>query len=675
MKRLYNRIAVVVASSVCITSVTIAQNLSDATTSESTITAKNNADTISAVFNLGEVVIQSNRLIHVGATTNSESISQTEKDNVADALNLIPGVLNSQGRKEDMVYVRGFNLRQVPIYLDGIPIALPYDGFFDLDMMLASSMSEISVVSGTDAMLYGPNAMGGAINVISSRPASGLSGFVKAGTFTNGKYNAAASLGYGARKFYTLATFTTINKDNYRLSDDYEPASSLEDGGDLENSYKKNSQLDYKFVFTPSEGNEYALAYVGNWGEKGIPPYLGINGSTVRYWQFPKYNKNSIYFLSKTKLTNYSSLKTRLYFDKFDDNLKSYDDSTYSTMTKGYAFSDFYDDYSYGGIFTYSWFKENNSLNADFQYRTEDHKEFNEGETPVEMKDRSLSFSLVDCYYIGKWDFTLGASVQQMSSLIAQYFDEEDILTDYPSNSTTAYNGEFGMAYDIDNSNLIKVGVAYKTRFPTMKDRYSQRFGTSLPNPDLEEEYALNYTIDYAGNFQDKVLLKAGLFYSSLKDAITEVYGVDTSDASVYQLQNVEKAEYYGADASVAYNVVKPLTLQVNYSYVVRNNLSSPDVLFTDVPTHSLQGSVVYRYKKRSYLNLNFENYSDRYVDSEGLKVDGYFLLNIKGAYALLKESLVFEAGINNILDKNYEISDGYPMPGRNMFVSAVYHF
>jgi iron complex outermembrane recepter protein len=636
--------------------------------------AQFNPDSISMKFDLGEVVVHSNKLIRTGATTNAETINQTEKDNVADALNLIPGVLNSQGAKEDMVYVRGFNLRQVPIYFDGIPIALPYDGFFDLDMMLAGSISEISVVSGTDAMLFGPNALGGAINIISARPKEGFSGLLKAGTYTNGNYQASASLGYSTKKYYTLVNFTRVDREDYRLSDDYIPLSSIEDGGNLANSYKKNSQLDAKFVFTPAEGSEYAFAYAGNWGQKGIPPYLGTNG-TPRFWQFPQYDKHSIYFLSKTKLSKNSFLKTRMYFDKFDDNLKSYDDSTYSTMDKRYAFSSFYDDYNVGGIATYTFLTETNSLNADFQYRNENHKEFNEGETVVGMIDQIMSFSIVNYYYFEKFTFSGGVSVQNMKSSKAQYMDENDALVDFPDNKTTAYNGEFGLKYQIDNSNTIKLGLAYKTRFPTMKDRYSQRFGRSLPNPGLKEEYALNYTIDYTGIISNKVFAKVGLYYSNLKDAIAEVYGIDTASPNVYQLQNVAKAEYYGGEASVECKIIKPLSLQVNYAYVVRNNLSSPEVKFTGVPTHTIQGALIYRYKKRSYLNVNFENYSDRIVTSNGDKVDSYFLVNAKAAYAFLKESLVLEAGINNILDNAYQISEGYPMPGRNMFVSAVYHF
>ncbi len=630
-------------------------------------------DTVCMKFTLGEVVIRTDKIEQIGTVTTAESIDQTEKENIAEALNLIPGVVNAQGAKEDMIYVRGFNLRQVPVYLDGIPIALPYDGFFDLDMMLANSVSEISVVSGTDAILYGPNALGGAINIISSRPENGLSGYVKAGTFTNGKYNAATSIGYATQKFYTLMTFSSIQRNNYRLSDDYEPLSSLEDGGDLDNSYKKNCQLDAKFVYTPSEGNEYAVAYVGNWGEKGIPPYLGTNG-TARFWQFPQYDKYSIYFLSKTQFSDNTSLKTRLYYDKFDDNLKSFDDSTYSTMHKKYAFSSYYDDYNLGGIATCSFVQNGNSFNADFQYRQENHKEFNEGEPAIEMADQSLTLSLVDNYYIRSWVISGGVSVQNMRSIKAEFISEDAVRTNFPDNSTTTYNGELGVQF-LGKSGNVRLGVAYKTRFPTMKDRYSQRFGRSLPNPDLKEEYALNYSLGYEGNITKKLVVNAGVYISSLEDAISEVYGIDSSNPSVYQLQNTAKAEYYSADVSIAYSIFKSLTLQTNYAYAERKNISSPDVVFTYVPAHTFQGAAVYRFRKYSYVNLNFENYSSRYVTSDGRKIDGYALLNIKGALAVLKDDVVLEAGINNIFDKDYQISEGYPMPGRSMFVSATYRF
>ena len=68
----------------------------------------------------------------------------------ADALNLVPGVTIQRigPRNESGVYVRGFDFRQVPLYMDGIPVYVPYDGYVDLDRFLTYDVSEIQVAKG-----------------------------------------------------------------------------------------------------------------------------------------------------------------------------------------------------------------------------------------------------------------------------------------------------------------------------------------------------------------------------------------------------------------------------------------------------------------------------------------------------------------------------------------------
>jgi iron complex outermembrane receptor protein len=207
-----------------------------------------------------------------------------------------------------------------------------------------------------------------------------------------------------------------------------------------------------------------------------------------------------------------------------------------------------------------------------------------------------------------------------------------------------------------------------------MKDRYSLSLGKSIANPDLKAENAMNYTLDYSGQFFEKKLkIDAGVFYSHLKDAILAVYGVDATNAQIYQLQNTGKAEFYGFDASASYAIIKPLIFEAKYAYVKRNNLTSPAVKFTSVPENTLQSALTYWFKNKSYLNLNVESYSDRYSTSAGVKVDGFTLLNFKGSYYVYKNLVSVEAGMNNIFDKNYQVSEGYPQMGRNWFASLVF--
>ncbi|WP_298408929.1 TonB-dependent receptor plug domain-containing protein, partial [Janthinobacterium sp.] len=70
----------------------------------------------------------------VGAQISRAEMRRFNRDNVGDALNLLPGVsLSTNARNEKTVAIRGVDARQVPLYIDGIPVHVPYDGYVDFN--------------------------------------------------------------------------------------------------------------------------------------------------------------------------------------------------------------------------------------------------------------------------------------------------------------------------------------------------------------------------------------------------------------------------------------------------------------------------------------------------------------------------------------------------------------
>ena len=56
------------------------------------------------------------------------------------------------------------------MFLDGVPLYVPYDGYVDFGRFTTFDLARIEVASGAASLLYGPNILGGAINLISRRP-------------------------------------------------------------------------------------------------------------------------------------------------------------------------------------------------------------------------------------------------------------------------------------------------------------------------------------------------------------------------------------------------------------------------------------------------------------------------------------------------------------------------
>lgn len=630
----------------------------------------------SNVFELGEVIITNHKNKDTLNRITSKTMEAQQKMEVSKALNLLPGVtLTASGpRNESMVSVRGFDLRQVPVYMDGIPVYVPYDGYVDLARFTTFDLAAVDVSKGFSSVLYGPNSLGGAINLISRKPSEKLEYDASVGMINTNGYKANINIGANLGKFYVQGGYSYFDRNSFRMSSNFVPTKN-EDGGQRDNSYRTDQKISFKIGWTPTKKSEYALGYINQQGEKGNPVYTGndiLNAlySKPRYWQWPNWDKESYYFISNSEIDSENSIKTRIYFDRFKNTLDSYDDNTYSTQTKAYAFESIYNDYTYGGNVEYNTkLIPKNDLKIAFHFKEDVHRENNLGEPVRHFVDNTVLIGLEDIYKISQ-KFTLipGVSYNIRKNKEAQdYNATTKVISDYPTaDASDAYNAQIGLFYQVNNQHKLGATVSQKTRFATIKDRYSYRMGTAIPNPDLKPEKATNYEINYTLRAFKKLTFQTALFYSSLTDAILNVSNVVPGKS---QMQNFGEAEYKGIEAQINYEILTNLSVNFNYTYLERKNITDPTIHFTDVPNTKVMGTLEYQPLKLLKLIVNSEFNSSRFSTSYGARVPDFTLLNLYGSAKVLK-NFSLDAGMNNIFDKNYSLVEGYPEEGRNFFVT-----
>lgn len=598
------------------------------------------------------------------------------KMEVSKALNLLSGVsLTANGpRNESMVTVRGFDLRQVPVYIDGIPVYVPYDGYVDLARFTTFDLAAIDVSKGFSSVLYGPNSLGGAINLISRKPTKSLEYDGSLGGINTNGYRGNINIGSKLGDFYVQGGYSYLHRNSSRMSSNFVPTKN-EDGGERDNSYRADQKINFKVGWTPSKKSEYAIGYINQQGEKGNPVYTGndpLNSllTKPRYWEWPNWDKESYYFISNSGLDDKNSFKTRLYYDRFKNTLNSYDDATYTAQTKAYAFQSLYNDYTYGGNVEYNTLMiPKNDLKIAVHFKEDVHRENNLGEPVRRFVDNTITVGIEDVYNVtSKFTVVPGVSYNIRKNKEAQdYNATTKVISDYPeADASDAYNAQIGFFYHLTETDKIGATVAKKTRFATIKDRYSYKMGTAIPNVDLKPETAVNYELNYEGKFLEKLTFQTALFYSSLSDAILSVSNVEPGKS---QMQNFGKAEYKGIEAQLNYSIFENLNLNVNYTYLERKNITNPLIHFTDVPNTKAMGTVEYEPIKILKLIANAEFNSPRFSTSYGASVPDYTLLNLYGSGKILK-NFSLDAGINNIFDRNYSITEGYPEEGRNFFVT-----
>jgi len=623
------------------------------------------------IYHLGEVIVSESPDREI---VNQKTMQKTNQYELGTSINILASIhlVGSGARNESTVYLRGFDLRNVPVFIDGIPIYVSYDGYVDLARFTTTDLSKIEISKGYSSILYGANTMGGAINMVGYKPEKKIEIQLNTGISSGKGHNFAANIGHNWGKFYLSANISRLQREFLPLSKDFKTG-NIETDYKLDNSYRKDDKISLKLGYNPNAANEYSLNYVYQQGEKGNPLYLGSNETIkLRYWQWPHWDKQSIYFLTKTSIGEKNYVKTRLFYDNFINQLKSFDDASYSTQTIRSAFTSNYDDYSYGGsIEAGSYITNNQQIKIAAHFKSDKHRENNEGEAVRTFADYTISLGVENEWKpLEKLKLIPGLSYNLRKSITAEdYNTDTDEISQFPENENDAFNMQLASYYQIMHNISVSYTLAHKTRFATMKDRYSYRLGIAIPNPNLLSESALHQELAAKFDFASLFSIQPSVFYSRLNNTIQMI---DNVEQGISQMQNTGKAQFYGADASVYFRPSKKLNISANYTYIKRQNIIAPEIKFTDVPEHKIYALVDFSFMK----NLNFvastEYNSERFSTSDGTINDGFSLLNTQISYSF-GQYLKIESGVNNVLDANYSLTEGYPAAGRNYYLSVIF--
>ncbi len=643
------------------------------------------SDTQSMVFELGEVQVVGEKSHPFSLVLGAEALAGNAKRDVSQALIALPGLNYVHlGQKNDaMVNVRGFDLRQVPVYIDGVPVYVSYDGYADLGRFLVSDLSRISVSRAETSLLLGPNALGGAINLVSRKPASRLEMDAASAVLLDGRgyggLQSELNVGSKKEKYYFQAGIAFVDSKPFVLS-------AKNDLYTSENMLRLNSQnrdlnSSIKFGFTPNPTDSYVFSYYLQDGSKGVPAYGGIDpNQRVRYWQFPDISKQGVHFNSKTSLGRTGYIQTRLYYDDYYSDLRSYDDSTFSSQHRKSSFTSIYDDETVGGTVLISIEPgRNHQVKTAFHAIYDNHRERNihPVDEPVRnFRDFTISMGVEDQITLTQQlHLTAGLGIHMKNNLQADNYDSQaDSIFAFPGHIDQSFNLLTGLQYDPGENHHLSFNLSRKNRFPTMKDRYSYRLGQSIPNPDLISEASWNMDVNYAFIPGSNLQIKTSIFYSHLKEAIQAVYGVDTHNSAIYQFQNTGTARFYGWEADLAWQLLKELNTAFQYTLIQRENLSNPELMFTDVPKHKVYGVVDYTLYSSLLLQVCGLYNSPRISTSSGeYDTEPFITFDFKVALTML-EVLTIEASVSNLLDANYSYLEGYPAPGRQIHLRFRYN-
>lgn len=654
--------------------------------------AQNAKDQTSDVYALGEVQVtarNSDGGLVGGAVVKGEDLRKFDKVSVDQALDLVPGASagNSGGsRNERLVFIRGFDRFQTTISIDGVRVFLPADNRIDFARFLTADLSEVQVSKGYVSVLDGPGGIGGAINLVTRTPSAPFEGEVRlgAGFDADGSLNSNAvsgRIGGRTERFYAQLSGARNERTHWALPDGYRPT-TLENGNYRDHSESEDWRVNAKVGFTPREGDDYSLTFTRQEGSKNAPFHVTDTAST-RYWTWPYWNIDSLAFLSRTQIAEKAYLKLRLYRNSFENALFSYDNARQNSQTLGRAFRSYYDDVAYGGNVELGVaLTPSNTLKVAGFYRRDEHVEWQQSFAPPSTEPRqktvedTTSIALEDTQRFGEnLDLVVGVSRDHRDLSMAQDYNSNAFVS-YPLTGDSAWNGQAALIWRPTATSQLHASVSSRARFPTLFERFSSRFGTAIPNPNIKSERAVNYELGGRAELTPAVTVEGAVFYSDVRDALIQIpVALGAPFGTVNQTRNVGDGEYYGAEASVTAKLSPSLTLGGNYTYLHRDFTDPTNAAFRPqgVPDHKVFAYLDWALAERLTLTPSVEATSKRWtVTSSSLitppryyRTGAYVLVGLT-ARAALTDKVDLIVGARNLLDQKYQLVDGFPEEGRS---------
>jgi outer membrane receptor for ferrienterochelin and colicins len=540
---------------------------------------------------------------------------------IPEILDLLPAVdileYGSLGQTRS-VHTRGASSSQVITLIDGRPINTARDGVADFNQIPLSNIERIEVLRGPASNIYGANAVGGVINVITKsggkKPKTSL--LTKFGTFST----KSVALAHGS-KFHAL---------DYFLTYDYLATHGHRDNSDYLN-HNINTKLGYDFNdtnrITVSSGFcHYRL------GTPGQANFIDLDDRLDTYKKYLDLNYSGKFFQGQDILLKfYENVDRMEFWETFNPAVKD------THQTKLYAGEAqisqvFFEIFRTALGTTLQENRLNSSNSAKHSFNVKSF--YFESETDF-LKRGSLKFG-------GRWD-------------------------DY-SNFGDRISPSISFHFWLFNTVKLHALAAKSFRAPTFNDLYWPRedwgiFGGVEGNSSLTSEKAISYESGVSTYLFGKFKTDVTLFKTKFDDLIE--WTVDNS--WWWRPQNLSSATIQGLEIESELIDKEHLKANLNYTYLESKDRATQKWLIYR-PRHMYKLDIMCKPMRRLEVGMNAIYKTKRFTNAANTDIlKHYALFNLSSSFKVNDTAQVlFE--IKNVFDRVYQEQREYPLAGRSFY-------
>ena len=499
------------------------------------------------------------------------------------------------------------------VLIDGHPQYMGLMGHPIADAYQTMMAERVEVLRGPASVLYGSNAMGGVINIVTRKMqedgirtniniGAGSYGSVQTeatNRIRKGRFSSTVTASYnrtdGHRADMAFEQYGGYAKLGYDFTDNWKVWGDVNvtrfnatNPGSVMKPYIDNDQRITRGMTSFVLENHYektsgALSFFYNWGDHWINDGYQPGGEPLQY----RFNSND----QMLGVSWYQSIQL------FQGN----------RLTVGADY------FHFGGEAWNQFFDGHRETSAD--------KSLNEVAGYVDFRQDIAAWLTLDA----------GARV------------------DYHSQTGTEFIPQVGLAFHLPENAEIKAMASKGFRNPTIREMYM----FPPQNPDLTPEKLWNYELSFSQRLMDNRLSYGlNVFYINGENLIIRL---PNPNGSGMLNQNSGEIENWGAEANVGYQFNSVWSVMANYSWLHMENpvLASPE--------HKLYGGVNFR-KGRWSASTGIQYVKGLYTDLDAATKENFVLWDMQGSFKATNYLSFYVRG-ENLLAQRYEINAGYPMP------------
>jgi len=588
-------------------------------------------------------------------------LAESNAKNVGEALSSIGGsLIKSYGALGSLesISLRGSTDSQVLVLIDGQRLNNAQQASVDMSTIPIDLIERIEVVKGGHAALYGSDAVGGVINIITKSMAKkNLLNYRANGTF--GSFSTRvydASVGQGIGNFDYFASYNRTQSDG-----NFEYMNKKGIKTNLINADTKSDNIFLKAGYSFFDHSRLSAFHKYRESNNGSPGSVDYPNLTAR---------NKI-------INNHTSLTYEgLTFGPFAFNLNTYlmKDEHFYINPEAYGGIEvsMYNSQALGALLqVFTDLNEYGLLSYGYEFRQDDLQ------SKRLVKDIEIPFigshlrNVHSFYFQNDWSY----NVDQLWKLTVVPAVRLDSYPESGIGSQFSPKVGITLSHNDEWRGSIRGNIGRVFRAPTYNDLYWPEDTWTVGNPNLRPEKGITYDFGFIAQFvtMGSWSIEATYFASKLEDLI-----LWASTTAKWTPTNVAKASITGIESKITWRGFdNALKIQGSYTYMSAKddseNLTTSGKYLIYRPKDKFDFLFNINYGIAS-LNLFYDYVGKRFHDADNkIEMDSYSLINANIGLTpnLFGVNFNFRLEVNNLGDKELQIIKGSPVPGREIRFSV----